>query len=263
MFSLYVECRQEEKDLLVAELWESGSVGITELDEAPGGRCGLRAFFDQPDTSKLVRDFERFGATASAEEDCDWIEVARARLPPILVGNRFFLVPEWRDDPTPPGRLRIEVNPGLAFGTGAHESTQLCLERLEQELRPGMAVLDVGMGAGILAKAAELLGARHVFGCDIDPVAVEIARRKLSFVGSVDAMRAAGVDLVTANISAEAIIHLALDLLRAIRPGGIVIAGGIELPEAGDVERALRDAGAAIRSSHVKGNWMALVAAKS
>ncbi|PYT31929.1 MAG: hypothetical protein DMG57_03395 [Acidobacteria bacterium] len=262
MFSLYVECRQEEKDLLVADLWERGSVGITEL-EASGGRCGLRAFFDDADAGKLARDFERYGATARAEEDCDWIELARARLPPMLVGNRFFLVPEWRDDPTPPGRLRIEVNPGLAFGTGAHESTQLCLERLEQELRPGMKVLDVGIGAGILAQAAELLGARRVFGCDIDPVAVEIARRKMSFVGSVDAVRTASVDLITANISAEAIVQLALDLLRVIRPGGIVIAGGIELPEVGDVERALRDAGAAIRSSHVKGHWMALVAARS
>src|SRR6185369_14746590 len=94
MFSLYVECRQEEKDLLVAELWESGSVGITELD-APDGRCGLRAFFDDIDSpGKLVRDFASYGAAARAEQDCDWIEVARSRLQPMLVGNRFFIVPE-------------------------------------------------------------------------------------------------------------------------------------------------------------------------
>jgi ribosomal protein L11 methyltransferase len=262
MFSLYVECRQEEKDLLMADLWERGSRGITELDAA-GDRCGLRAFFDDADAGKLERDFERYGATARTEEDCDWIEVARARLEPMLVGDRFFLVPEWRDDATPPDRLRIEVNPGLAFGTGAHESTQLCLERLEQELRPGMVVLDVGIGAGILAQAAELLGARQVFGCDIDPVAVEIASRKLSFVGSVDAVRTSSIDLITANISGEAMVQLAPDLLSAIRPGGIVIAGGIELSEAGDVERALHAAGASIRGSHAKGNWMALVAARS
>src|SRR3989442_14821420 len=106
IFSLYVECRQEEKDLLVADLWERGSVGITEL-EAPGGRCGLRAFFYDADASKLARDFERYGATARAEEDCDWVEGGRARLPPMLVGNCFFVLSGWRGDPTPPGRPPI------------------------------------------------------------------------------------------------------------------------------------------------------------
>src|ERR1700720_323256 len=139
MFSLEIECDPEDRDLLIAELWEQGS--------------------------------------------------------------RFFLVPAWRDDPAPAGRFRITVNPGMAFGTGVHETTQLCLEALEKYLTPGMTVLDVGTGSGILAEAARLLGARFVYACDTDPVAVQIAGH--GFVGSVDAIAGASVDLVVANISPE------------------------------------------------------------
>ena len=118
------------------------------------------------------------------------------------VGERFFLVPEWRDDPAPPGRFRIAVNPGMAFGTGVHETTQLCIEALERVVRPGIAVLDVGTGSGILAQAARLLGAAKVYACDIDPVAVAIAGN--GFIGSVNAVASAKVDVVVANISPEA-----------------------------------------------------------
>ena len=127
------------------------------------------------------------------------MQSARDLLQPMEVGARFYLVPEWRDDPTPAGRFRIEVNPGMAFGTGVHETTRLCLEALEQYLRPGMRVLDVGTGSGILASAAALLGAERVYACDIDPVAVEIAG--MGFVGSVDAVAAGAADVVMANIS--------------------------------------------------------------
>ncbi len=107
------------------------------------------------------------GAEARQEEDRDWVEAAREMLQPMEVGERFFLVPEWRDDPAPAGRFRMVVNPGMAFGTGVHETTRLCLEALERYVRPGMDVLDVGTGSGILARAAGLLGARRVYACDI------------------------------------------------------------------------------------------------
>ena len=118
------------------------------------------------------------------------MQSARDLLQPMEVGERFYLVPEWRDDPTPPGRFRIAVNPGMAFGTGVHETTRLCLEALEHYVRPGMRVLDVGTGSGILARAATLLGAERAYACDTDPIAVEIAG--IGFVGSVDAV-ASGV----------------------------------------------------------------------
>src|ERR1700737_637925 len=115
MFSLYLECRQEEKDMLVAELWERGSAGITESDLG-GSRAGLRAFFAADSHApQLEQEFSRWSARCEPETSRDWVAVARSLLDPQCVGSRFFLVPEWRDDPTPPGRLRITVNPGMAF----------------------------------------------------------------------------------------------------------------------------------------------------
>src|SRR5258707_1194035 len=169
MFSLEIECDPEDRDLLIAELWEEGSAGIVELS-----RSRVRAFFeDASDRSELLRRYP--GADIRQEEERDWVQSARDLLQPMEVGERFFLVPEWRDDPAPEGRFRIVVNPGMAFGTGVHETTRLCMEALEDYLRPGMTVLDVGTGSGILARAAGLLGAGQVFACDTDAVAVEIA----------------------------------------------------------------------------------------
>lgn len=250
MFSLEIECDPADRDLLIAELWERGSAGIVELSPAR-----VRAFFDDgTGRAGLLALYP--GASVREEEQRDWVQSARDLLQPMEVGRRFFLVPEWRDDPPPEGRFRITVNPGMAFGTGVHETTRLCLEALEDYVRPGMRVLDVGTGSGILAKAAELLGAGHVYACDIDPIAVEIAGS--GFIGSVDAVTTASVDLVTANISPEAITALAQDLRRVLRPGGVLLASGFEVPEIDQVRAALGN----VREVRTKGNW-ALIAAES
>ena len=247
MFSLEIPCAAESLDLLIADLWEQGCAGISELD---GGR--VRAFFEDAADRDLLR--ERYpGAVARREEERDWVQSARDLMQPISVGARLFLAPEWRDDPTPPGRFRITVNPGLAFGTGVHETTRLVLEALEEYVRPGITVLDVGTGSGILSEAAALLGAAKVVACDTDPDAIAIARRRvpLSFVGSVGAVRSAVADLAVANISPEGIIALADDLLRVLRPGGFLLASGFEIDEVEMIRAALPEA-AEIRS---KGNW--------
>ncbi len=251
MFSLEIECQPEERDLLIAELWERGSAGIHEL--GPGR---VRAFFEDDAASRrrLLADFP--GAELRQEEVRDWVQSARDLLQPMAVGERFFLVPEWRDDPAPPGRFRIAVNPGMAFGTGVHETTQLCMEALERYVAPGMRVLDVGCGSGILARAATLLGAGRVYACDIDAAAVAIAG--FGFIGSADAVAAGAADLAVANISPEAIMQLAPDLLRVLRAGGLLLASGFEIAEAQQVQKALPPA----RELRHKGNWSLLVTAR-
>jgi len=247
MFSLLIDCAPDDRDLLVAELWEHGSAGIVELDANH-----VRAFFeDTADRHVLDRLFP--GAPVRQEDDRDWIAAARDLLVPMEVGRRFFLVPEWRDDPTPPGRFRILVNPGMAFGTGVHETTQLCLEALEDYVCPGMRVLDVGTGSGILAKAASLLGASQVYACDIDPIALSIAGA--GFIGSADAVATGSVDVVVANISPEAIIALAPELRRVLCPDGILLASGFELPEIDAVRPPLEP----VREVRAKGNWSLIV----
>jgi ribosomal protein L11 methyltransferase len=249
MFSLEIECDPDDRDLLIAELWEQGSAGIVELTAAR-----VRAFFeDSADSAALLRLYP--GAGYRLEEQRDWVASARELLQPMEIGSRFFLVPEWRDDPAPDGRFRITVNPGQAFGTGVHETTRLCMEALEDYVKPGMAVLDVGTGSGILAQAARLLGAGKVHACDTDPVALEVARR--GFVGSADAVASSSADLVVANISPEAIIALAPELARVLRPGGVLLASGFEAADVERVKAALPPA----REVRVKGEWAMVVCA--
>jgi ribosomal protein L11 methyltransferase len=258
MFSLEVAATSEDSagnDLLIAELWAAGSGGIVELDT---GR--LRAFFD--DTADRNALVARFAPVSwRQEEQCDWVAVSRTNWEPLLVGTRFLLVPDWRDDPAPEGRFRIVVNPGMAFGTGIHETTRLCMEAAETYVRPGMAVLDVGTGSGILAQVAGLLGGSPVWACDIDPVAVEIARAKAGrnvFIGSVDAVSSGSADVIAANISPEAIVGLAPDLLRCLAPGGTALLSGFERHEIPAVQAELERRGGAIRETRYKGNWALL-----
>jgi ribosomal protein L11 methyltransferase len=262
MFSLELECRTEHKDILIAELWEQGSCGVVEMDANH-----IRAFFDDaagPD--RLRKQFRAFGALLRVEEDRDWVQFAREKWEPLEVGARFFLVPEWRDDPAPPGRLRITVNPGLAFGTGIHETTRLCLEALETHVKPGMAVADIGTGSGILALAAGLLGAGRIYACDVDPAAVEIARCNAAMspapvaflVGSASALAGQSADIVVSNISPEIIADLSGDLLRVLRPTGVALISGFERGELEQVQDALVSVGATVESTHHKGNWSLL-----
>jgi len=243
MFSLEIECDPDDLDLLIAELWEQQSAGIVELTPRR-----VRAFFeDSADREMLQQLFP--GSAWRREEQRDWVQSARNLLHPMEVGKRFFLVPAWRDDPAPAGRFRIPVNPGMAFGTGVHETTQLAIEALEECVRPGMSVLDVGTGSGILAQCARLLGASLVYACDVDPVAVEIARE--GFVGSVEAVAGGSADVVVANISPEAIVALAPDLLRVLRSGGTLLVSGFELAEIATVQAKLPPAS----DVRTKGNW--------
>ena len=247
MFSLEIDCHPDDHDLLVAELWELGCEGIVEL--APDS---LRAFFDDSVPLRTLR--ERYpGARERREEPRDWVQASRDLLQPTPVGRRFFLVPVWRDDPAPTGRIRLTVNPGMAFGTGFHESTQLSIEALEDFVRPGDAVLDVGTGSGILARVAAHLGAARVAACDTDPDAIRIAG--IGFIGSAEAVASSSADVVVANINPEAIAALAPDLLRIRRPEGAILLSGIESHELDTLLAALPKP----REIRRKNNWVLLV----
>jgi ribosomal protein L11 methyltransferase len=267
MFSLEMEPDDAVKDILVAELWEQGSIGITET-ELPDGRWKLVAFFDpEADADLLILRFAAHGPRLATHPPRDWVADARATWEPLSVGDRFYLVPDWRDDPTPPGRFRIAINPGLACGTGYHEATQLCLEAIEQYANSRTTALDVGCGAGILSIAAALIGASRVIACDVDPVAVGIAAaafesasvRALLFVGSAGCVRSGSAGLILANISAAAAIELAPELLRCLSPEGRCVVSGFETHESAGVETALLDAGGFVERSSAKGQWRALV----
>jgi ribosomal protein L11 methyltransferase len=228
VFSLFFRRSSESEEFLIAELWECGTTGIIEEDG------GVRAFFD--DLSLLHR-FTSYAPELREEKPVDWAQATRDAWPPIVVGQRFFLTPPWCHLPTPPGRLRLPIYPGMACGTGRHPATQLALEAIEQYVRPGDSVVDVGTGSGVLAAAAALVGAGRVIGCDVDPEAVRIAHERVSvplFVGSSGAIRSHWADVVIANIDAPTIEELAPELARIRKRDSRLILTGFpewNLPE--------------------------------
>ncbi|MDP9170905.1 MAG: 50S ribosomal protein L11 methyltransferase [Acidobacteriota bacterium] len=248
MFSIDLDCRQADKDILIADLWEAGSTGIVELDETES-TARLRAFFD--DDARQPALLERFGGVPQAADTRDWVAFAREHLKPMQIGKRIFVIPEWRDDPTPPGRIRIVINAGLAFGTGAHETTRLCLEALERHIKPRATLVDVGTGSGILSEAAVKLGAGRAIASDTDPQATAVAKENFEragvgvpvFTGSADSLADASADVIVANISPAWISELAGDWVRILRPGGIAILSGFEAADVVGVSAAIGKAG--------------------
>ncbi len=259
MFSIDLNCGQADKDILIADLFEAGCTGLIETGDT-ADTASVRAFFDDARQSEILA---RFGGEATAADNRDWVAFAREHLQPMEIGQRIFVCPEWRSDATPAGRIRIEVNAGLAFGTGAHETTRMCLEAIERNLKPGMAVADVGTGSGILAEAAAKLGAGSVTACDNDPEAVAVARENLAkagvdiavAVGSVTDLPAESADLIAANISPAWIADLAEDWLRVLKPGGRAILSGFDAADLPGVVKALRGAGLHIEGEYGEGAW--------
>ena len=268
MFSIDLECPQAvtdpaRKDLLIAELWEADCTGIVELPDA-GENAHMRAFFDDDTLAASLQ--ARFGGEVRPADLRDWVAHAREHLQPMEIGERIFVVPEWRDDATPAGRIRIEVNAGLAFGTGAHETTRLCLEAIERHIRPGMTIADVGTGSGILSEAALKLGASSAVACDTDHGAVIVAHENFEragvavsvFVGSADSVAGRSVDIVVANISPAWIAELAPEWLRILKSGGVAILSGFEAADLEVVTAAIQKAGGHIAGEFGEHEWRML-----
>jgi ribosomal protein L11 methyltransferase len=182
-------------------------------------------------------------------EEQDWVRATQAQFGPIRISSRLWIVPSWHESPDS-SAISLLLDPGLAFGTGSHPSTGLCLAWLDENVRGGEDVLDYGCGSGILAIAALKLDAAHVTGIDIDPIAIATSRENAlrnqcseagaqfytDFV-STDQPQA---DIVVANILAQPLIMLAPILSRAIKPAGRIALSGILQEQAGEVIESYR-----------------------
>ncbi len=204
-------------------------------------------------------------------EDEEWLEAWKAHFQPTPVGRRWLLVPAWWTEPVDDGGRRIlRIDPGGAFGSGLHPTTQLCLEALEEGVGPGERWLDLGTGSGILAVAAALLGAREVVALDVDPGAVAAARENARRNGVADRVvvlegslgpEGAGTtrrtfDGIVANIVLPVLEELAPWMARALRPGGICLASGL-LEAQGEVLQAVwREVGLEPLGTRRRGEWV-------
>ena len=211
----------------------------------------------------------------------DWAEAWKVHFVPHKVGRRLVIKPSWREYQPTNEEVIIELDPGMAFGTGLPPTTRLCLQSVESYIQPGWQVLDLGTGSGIQALAAAKLGAKHVLALDNDPIAVKVARanvranklsRRISVrLGSLplysDAVnpgdtvhRAPAFDMVVANIIASVILELAQPLISVLKPSGILITGGIVTDKLDGVKKALEEAGGAIIEVLSEGDWRTIVA---
>lgn len=186
-------------------------------------------------------------------EEQDWVRVTQSQFNPIRISSRLWVVPSWHEIPDPTA-INLILDPGLAFGTGTHPSTQLCLEWLDENLGGGEDVLDYGCGSGILAIAALKMDARHVIGIDIDPQAVEASRQnarlnqcaetEIEFDTQMTKLagseRGGWADVVVANILANPLIMLAPILVHATRVRGHIALSGILAEQAEEVMQAYR-----------------------
>jgi ribosomal protein L11 methyltransferase len=236
LHSLLLSCSPTEVDQLSAELWEAGTIGIEEIDS--GDRAQMIAAFAAPQPDLLER-FASYSPEWRLAPSTDWIAETHRAFAVRAIGERLFVAPAWSDDPTPPGRLRIIHNPGLACGTGEHPCTQLALLALENFVRRETRVIDIGAGSGILAIAALRLGAASAIAVDPDETALTVARENFSLnnlpaqliAGSADSLADAAADLTVANINATVLLAILDDLLRITRPNGHLILTGFPEPE--------------------------------
>ncbi|HEY6004687.1 MAG TPA: 50S ribosomal protein L11 methyltransferase [Anaeromyxobacter sp.] len=258
-FSLTLDADAAAAEDLAAGLFDLGAAGVEIRDGEgtpmpgarlpPPGRALLVAFFESRDDAEGAA--ARHGGALDLVPDEDWGEGWKRHFAPLDVG-RVRIRPSWIEAPPPPGAVEVVLDPGMAFGTGSHATTSLCLAALSDllALRPGASVLDVGTGSGILAIAADRLGAGRVAANDDDPKAVEVARENAGRNGAsvevvsrpLEAVEGT-FDVVVANILANTLVELAPAIAAKLAPGGVVLLSGILAPQEEEVRRAYRALG--------------------
>lgn len=261
-----------------------------ELDRSMTGKCRVTFYVEDTEAgfgqvaavrialAQLKEDHPEYAPllmTVDGIEDADWENNWKAFYKPMEIGERLLVIPDW-EEADPHGRVALRLNPGLAFGTGGHATTRLCLTALEKTVRPGMKVLDLGCGSGILSIAALLLGAETAFACDIDEKAVDIAYENAALnqvgrdrytvrAGDVLTDRTLrqemgeGYDIVAANIVSDVIIALIPAVRRLMKPGGWFLASGIIDSRAEEVRGALEAGGFTVEEANASEGWFSFL----
>lgn len=253
-----------------------------DLQQHLQGLSRIKLYIEDTDSASLKR-VEAYTAeagltmTAAPLPDTNWEESWKDSYPPQEVGENLIVLPYWLADGYDGGRKPIILDPGLTFGTGAHPSTQMVMEAMEQRIRPGAHCLDLGSGSGILSIAALRLGAESAIGVDIDAKAEDIARENAAYNGFafpaftaltgnvtedkplMDRLAAGSYDMVLVNIVADVIIGLSPVLPSFLGENTTLICSGILDTRLDDVVNALTKAGIAVVETKAKEDWRCVI----
>ena len=256
-----------------------------DLQQKLQGLSRIKLYLEDTDTASLSRledACRELGVsfTSSLLPDTNWEDSWKDSYPPQPIGETLIVLPYWLADTDTEGRLPVILDPGLTFGTGAHPSTQMVMETMEQRIKPGFRCLDLGSGSGILSIAALRLGAETAVGVDIDPKAEDIARENAAYneftsprftalTGNVtedrammESLAAEEYDLVLVNIVADVIIGLSPVLPRFLTENSLLICSGILDVRLPDVLEALTAAGLTVTEIRQKEDWRCVAAKK-
>jgi ribosomal protein L11 methyltransferase len=264
-------------------LWDLGTQGIEE-HHLKSSRVRIKAYFDPAsDILSIEKGFKAscglaniplFSISLKIQKEKDWLKRWRSQLNPFPVGKRFYLFPSAnRTGSAPGGRIPLWIEPSMAFGTGTHETTQLCLEAIEEYLWPKTSLLDVGTGSGILAIAATKLGARKVVACDTDPVAIRIARANAEInrcpspiewvLGDIGKTGSCHFDFLVANLTADIIEESIPQFEKQLRSRGVLVLSGILSSQSVHIRSLLPGTLLGTQRRKKKGEWDCLVLRKS
>ncbi len=273
--SLLPACCDKASELLCS----LGTLGIEEL-HLRSGTILIKAYFDFSSNIRALQNEFRsqcsqagirfLSCSCKIEKERDWFKQSREQLTPFDVGAKFRVIPVDRKQfLADPQRIPIYIEPGMAFGTGSHETTQLCLEALERYLSPGGTCLDVGTGSGILAIAAAKLGARKIIACDLDPIALKVATsngnknrcasRIRWVLGEVEKVGRLKMDCVVANLTLEIIEEAFSQFERRLKPNSCLILSGILRDQAPRVEQSRLKGLLELVSQNTKGEWACMI----
>lgn len=247
---------------------EEGHKRVEDIKAAISGLKGLAAsgaFGEAADMGKLEVE-------VSYDDDSSWKDKWKAYFKPAKISKSIVVKPTWESYDADAGEIVLEIDPGMAFGTGTHETTSLCVKLMEEYMKSGDKVLDVGCGSGILSIGAALLGAGEVLGVEIDPVAVEISKENILLNKVENIARAQygdltkGIDfkadIVVANLMADLVVMLSKDVANHMLPGAKYISSGILTEKAPFVVDSLRALGFTILEVREDGMWCAICACK-
>lgn len=257
-----------------------------ELQQKLQGLSRIKLYLDEAETKSLSRlkalaEEKSLPLTVETLPETDWENSWQEHYPAVEVGKHLIVLPYWLAENDESGRLPVILDPGLTFGTGAHPSTQMVMEAMEERVTPGSHCLDLGSGSGILSITALRLGAESATGVDIDPKAEDIARENAAYngfssptfsacTGDVTAdkrlmarLKNQTYDMVLVNIVADVIIHLAPVLPGFLEDHSTLICSGILDSRLADVTDALKQAGLTIIETKSKEDWRCVIAKKT